>query len=116
VANRLRLVARREVLGFTSPGGAGILSTFPLLTFAIEIPVGHFKTVALTVAAHFLSLCMQKVASLIGKSTYFVDLGPIFFIYFCAREMSKAGKNHSALVLIESTVGSATILPQLVAM
>jgi hypothetical protein len=27
-----------------------------------------------------------------GRSTYFVDLGPIFFIYFCARETSKAGK------------------------
>jgi hypothetical protein len=28
----------------------------------------------------------------IGRSTYFIDLGPIFFIYFCARDTSKAGK------------------------
>ena len=28
----------------------------------------------------------------IGKSTYFIDLGFIFFIYFCARDTNKAGK------------------------
>jgi hypothetical protein len=44
-----------------------------------------------------------------GKCYYFLDLGPIFFIYFCARDTSKAGENYSV-------VGFAAILPQLVAM
>jgi hypothetical protein len=32
-------------------------------------------------------------ATFIGRGTYFVDLGPIFFMYFCARDTSKARKN-----------------------
>jgi hypothetical protein len=27
-----------------------------------------------------------------GRSTYSIDLGPVFFIYLCARDTSKAGK------------------------
>ena len=31
-------------------------------------------------------------ATFIGRSTYFVDLGPIFSIYFCARDTCEAGQ------------------------
>src|SRR2546423_9168590 len=36
--------------------------------------------------------CEVESATSIGRSTYFVDFAPVFFIYFCTRDTGEASK------------------------